>query len=260
MSGWVGTSGSVTAARVDGVATVTLDRPAKLNALTEAMLADLADAVRWHDGDGETCALVLTGAGTAFTAGQDLEQAAGHGLADLDRVLGRFNDVTRAILSSRLPVLAALNGIAVGGGAEISFCCDARIAGERGEIFQPENARGLMISNGSSYLLPRLIGAQALPLVLGARRLGAREALELGLVDRVVPDAQLLAAATDQARAWGGPGTSAAQHLRALRPPLAAVEAAMAREVELARDVLLSGATTAGVAAFLGRGRAASGG
>jgi enoyl-CoA hydratase len=256
MSGWQGSSGSIVGELDDGVATITLNRPEKLNALSETMLEDIAAAVRFFDAETDALGIVITGAGRAFTAGQDLDAAVAHSTGDVDRVIDRYNDITRAILGTSIPVAAAFNGIAVGGGAEMTLSCDARIAGTRGEFFLPENARGLAISNATSYLLPRLIGSRALPLVIGSRRLGAEEALRIGLFDQVVADDRLLDVASEQMRQWGAPGSATAEHLRVMRPQLAEVEAAMKREVAAARDAALSGATTRGVQAFLDRDRA----
>lgn len=256
MSQWQGESGGVIAELDRGVAMITLNRPDKLNALNEATLADLSSAIRSCDKDPESLGIVITGAGSAFSAGHDLDSAASLGVADIGRVIDCFNDVTRAILSTNVPVAAAINGIAVGGGAEFTLSCDTRIAGRRGEVFLPENGRGLSISNGTSYLLPRLIGSHALPLVIDSRRLSAEEALRIGLIDEIVADDQLLDVTAAKVRRWGAHGTATAQHLRVMRPSLKDVEIAMRHELEGAREALQSGITTRGVRAFLDRDRA----
>jgi enoyl-CoA hydratase len=239
----------------DGVTTITLNRPQRLNALIEPMLIDLTTAIATADAEPGARGIVITGAGTAFSAGQDLEAAAGFRPDDVDRVLECFNDVTRAILGTRIPVAAAVNGIAVGGGAEITLCCDVRLAAEHSEFFLPETENGMPIGNGTSYLLPRLVGSHAIWLVIGSRRIDAREALRIGLFDRVVPGEELLEAAAELMYEWGAPTRSTAQHLRMMRPPLDQVEAAMAREVEGARETLGASVMASGIRAYLDRNR-----
>ena len=174
MPDWGAGSGHIEVSMSEAVAVVTLRRPDQLNALTVGMRRELAAILR-HFGDGHLVrGIVVTGTGRAFSAGLDLKEAAelppGGLMADVEL----FHDITRAALETRVPVVAALNGIAVGGACEMTLCFDARLGTPTAEYFLPENNIGLTISNGSSVLLPRLIGpARSLDLLLsgpGARR------------------------------------------------------------------------------------------
>jgi enoyl-CoA hydratase len=236
-------------ARGGDVAVHRIDRPAKLNALTPTMLPAIAEAIRGLAAD--SAGLVLTGTGRAFSAGDDLDAT-----ADLDRpgfeaVIAGFQEMTRAVLDTEVPVVAALNGLAVGGAAEITLACDARIGGPEAAFYFPENGIGLTISNGSTYLLPRILGTRALPLVLAGGRIDAAEALGVGLLTEVADDP--MQRAVDMAGAWATEGHATRWHLRLMRPDPAAVEAAMARETVAAMEVFDAGIATAGAAAFRDR-------
>lgn len=248
---WEPAGEHLTSARVGDVAVLRLDRPEKLNALTPAMLPDLAAAIRSQAADAR--GLVLTGAGRAFSAGDDLDATAALDMAGFDALIAGFQDLTRAVLATRVPVVAALNGIAVGGAAELALACDARIGSPSAGCYFPENGIGLTISNGSTYLLPRLLGPRALPLILDAGRVDAEEALRLGLLTEIVVDP--VARAVEMVTAWTADGRATRWHVRLLRPDSDAVERAMARETEAAREVFTTGIATAGAAAFAGRQR-----
>jgi len=253
MTGWQATSGHVTVEVRRETAVVTIDRPDQLNALTADMRRDLASALR-HFGDGGAArGIVLTGAGRAFSAGEDLNAAAALPPGGLEAEVESFHDVTRAALTTLVPVVAAVNGIAVGGACEITLCCDARIGSPAAEFYLPENRLGLTISNASSLLLPRLLGRRALALVLEAARLDADRALELGLLDAIVEPAGLVDHEIGLVHRWTSPGSATAPHLRLLRPLLEAVEAAFARETEAAVEVDASGIARAGIGRFLDR-------
>lgn len=234
---------------VRDVAVLTLDRAEKLNALTVDMRRRLAALVREH-GTGETVrGIVLTGRGRAFSAGEDLQHAPTTE-AEVHEAFESFHDVTRAILQTRVPVVAAVNGLAVGGASEITLCCDARIGTPVTEYFQPENARGLTISNATSLLLRRLVGNHAMRMVLGTPRVPSAEALRIGLLDEVVEPDQLIERAVDTVHAWTPEGNTTALHLALLRPLAAEVEAAFEREDHAAHEAWASGLLTAGVAGF----------
>ena len=164
-----------------------------------------------------------------------------------------FHDITRAALETRVPVVAALNGIAVGGACEMTLCFDARLGTPSAEYFLPENNIGLTISNGSSVLLPRLVGPQAMRLVLESARIGARDALAMGLIDEIVDPAELVEAAIGLVHRWSAPGAATAAHLRLLRPPLAAVEQAMVAETQAASGAEAAAIAAAGINRFLSR-------
>jgi acyl-CoA synthetase (AMP-forming)/AMP-acid ligase II/enoyl-CoA hydratase/carnithine racemase len=234
---------------VRDVAVLTLRRPEKLNALDVATLRRLARVIREH-GTGETVrGIVLTAEGRAFSAGADLDSAPVTE-AELQEAFASFHDVTRAILETQVPVVAAVNGLAVGGASEITLCCDARIGTGATEYYQPENARGITISNASSVLLRRLVGNRATGIVLGSPRVVAEEALRIGLLDEIVEAGALVDRAIDTIVEWTPVGNTTELHLALLRPDLAEVEQAFAREDAAAIASWESGAFTAGVQGF----------
>ena len=253
MAAWGAGSGHIEVSVSEAVAVVTLRRPDQLNALTAAMRRELAAILR-HFGDGHLVrGIVVTGTGRAFSAGLDLKEAAELPPGGLIAEVESFHDITRAALETRVPVVAALNGIAVGGACEMTLCFDARLGTPAAEYFLPENNIGLTISNASSILLPRLAGPRAMRLVLESARIGAQEALAMGLLDGIVEEAGLIEAAIGLVHRWTPPGAATAAHLRLLRPPLAAVEQAMAAETEAASGPDAAETARAGIGRFLGR-------
>lgn len=231
------------------VAVVTLRRPEKLNAMDVATRLQLAATIR-ELGTGEQArGIVLTGEGRAFSAGEDLRNVPSTE-AGVRAAFESFHDITRAILETQVPVVAAVNGIAVGGASEITLCCDARIGTPRTEYYQPENGRGITISNASSLLLQRLIGNHAMRLVLGSPRVRADEALRIGLLDEVVEPDALVDRAIDTIVDWTPPGNTTALHLALLRPQLEEIEAAFAREDLAAKKAWESGVFSAGIDGF----------
>ncbi|MFE6612102.1 AMP-binding protein [Amycolatopsis sp. NPDC057786] len=232
------------------VAVLTLRRPEKLNALDVATRRRLAAVIR-EFGTGERVrGIVLTGEGRAFSAGEDL-QSAPSTESGMREAFASFHDITRAILETRVPVIAAVNGIAVGGASEITLCCDTRIGTPETEYFQPENSRGITISNASSVLLRRLVGNHAMRVVLGSPRVRADEALRIGLLDEIVEPGALIGRAVDTVIEWTPEGNTTALHLALLRPQAEDVEAAFTREDLAAAEAWESGALTAGIRAFL---------
>jgi 2-(1,2-epoxy-1,2-dihydrophenyl)acetyl-CoA isomerase len=172
----------------DGVLTLTLDRPARRNALTGgvldalvAALTDLDDAVR---------VVVLTGEGKGFCAGQDLaDEAVAAEDADLGATVDRWNAGVRAIRAARVPVVAAVNGVAAGAGANLALACDLVIAARSARFLEPFAGLGLVPDGGGTWLLPRLVGTQrAAALTLLGAPLGAEEAASWGLIAEVVDD------------------------------------------------------------------------
>lgn len=235
MRGWDPSSGGVTAEVRNAVAVLRLDRPRVLNALTLPMLEDLGAGIRHHGtGDGAR-AIVLSGAGRAFSSGDDLDATRGLDRDRFARLIDAFQDVTRAIVGTRVPVIAALTGIAVGGAAEMACSCDVRVGGPRSDFLLPENGLGLTISNGSTLTLPRLLGPRGLALVLLGERIPAERARHLGLIDVFVEDPERVEEEARRIAAeLGEDGRSTPLHLDMLRPDPAAVEEALRREREAA--------------------------
>ncbi len=181
----------------DGVATITLDRPAALNSLEAGLKAELLRAVRMAGRDPAVRVVILTGAGRAFCAGQDLKERLAPDPTPLDvEVRERFNPIVVALRRLEKPVIAAVNGVAAGAGASLAFACDLRIAAQGATFVLAFGRIGLVPDSGATWLLPRLVGlGRATELMLVPDPIGADEALRIGLVGRVVPDAELLAEA-----------------------------------------------------------------
>ncbi len=180
-----------------GVATITLNRPDALNSLEATLKGELLRAFRDAARDPAVRVVILTGAGRAFCAGQDLKERLQPSPTPLDvEVRERFNPIVAAIRSLDKPVIAAINGVAAGAGASLAFACDLRIAAEPATFVLAFGRIGLIPDSGATWLLPRLIGlGRATQLMLLPDPLTAAEALRIGLVGRVVPTAELMAAA-----------------------------------------------------------------
>ena len=248
---WTGSSGHVEVADDEGVALLRLSRPEKLNALSIPMLVDVRRALLDLASSQEVRAIVLTGAGRAFSAGDDLPATESLRHEDFDELITGFQELTRAILAADKPVVAAVNGIAVGGAAELTLACDARVGHPGSDYLFPENDVGLTISNASSYLLPRALGSRALPLVLDGRRISGTEAHVLGLIDHMVESQEgVVPKAVEVVRHWIDRGLATRWHLRLLRPRPEDVEAAIARENEIAAQAWASGAAAEGIKRF----------
>jgi 2-(1,2-epoxy-1,2-dihydrophenyl)acetyl-CoA isomerase len=181
----------------DGVLTLTLNRPEALNSFTvemkEALLAALKDAAR----DKSVRVIVLTGAGRAFSAGQDLKERQGSDAGDLGTELRtRYNPIILAMRRLEKPIVGAVNGVAAGAGMSMAMACDIVIAAESARFIEAFARIGLVPDTGSTWLLPRLVGyARAAEMVFTADPVDAATAERVGLVNRVVPDDQLMAEA-----------------------------------------------------------------
>jgi len=178
-----------------GIATITLDRPEALNALTIEMKEELLAALGAVARDRAVRAVVLTGAGRAFCAGQDLKERLAPTPTPLAvEVRERFNPIIRAMRTMRQPVVGAINGVAAGAGASLAFACDLRIAAEAASFVLAFGRIGLVPDSGATWFLPRLVGpAKAAELALLGSSLSAADAERFGLVVTVVP-AEALAA------------------------------------------------------------------
>jgi 2-(1,2-epoxy-1,2-dihydrophenyl)acetyl-CoA isomerase len=190
----------------DGVATVTLNRPDAMNSLNFDLKEALRDTLTSVAADREVRAVVLTGAGRAFCAGQDLkEHVSALENVPLEKiwqtVAEHYTPVATALATMPKPVIAAVNGIAAGAGASLAFACDFRIAADTAGFNVAFSAIGLSADTGSTWTLPRLVGhAKALEMLMMPATIPAPAALELGLVSQVIPAAELPAAAAELAR------------------------------------------------------------
>ena len=185
------------------VATVTLDRPDKLNAMDRQMFGELAAAAADAAADPAVRAVVVTGAGRAFSSGLDVAEFAA--MSDPEAAQRVVADVQRAISAFELlpkPVVAAVNGLAFGGGLQLAIACDLRLASDRAEFASMEMRWAIVPDLGGTERLPRLVGlGRAKELIFTGRPVGADEAARIGLVNRVVPAADL---ATEVAELAGG--------------------------------------------------------
>lgn len=244
--------------REDGIGTVTINRPEKLNALAGRMREELAEAIAELAGDAAVRVLVITGAGRAFCAGADIGYMQSLLQAGDRETFTALVEAGRKVVSTiretPKPVIASVNGPAAGGGANLALACDVRIASSDARIGQTFSRIGLHPDWGGSFFLPRLVGpALAYELFATGRMLDAEEALRLGLFNRVVPPERL----AEETRAWAR--TLAAQPPLALALIKRAVQASERHSLSEMLDLELehqlrcfeSGDAREGFAAFL---------
>ncbi|HLY41212.1 MAG TPA: enoyl-CoA hydratase-related protein [Terracidiphilus sp.] len=184
------------------LAVVTLNRPEVRNALNGETLSELGTAFNELGADSKTRVILLTGAGgRAFAAGADIRELASLTAEEAQRFALRGQGIFRAIEQLGKPVIACIQGFALGGGCELAMSCTLRIAADDARLGQPEVKLGIMAGYGGSQRLPRLVGrGAALKLLLTGSIIDAQEALRIGLVDEVVPAAQLVERAESLAR------------------------------------------------------------
>jgi enoyl-CoA hydratase/carnithine racemase len=213
--------------RREAVGIVTLDRPEKRNALSPALMEELATAVAAYDTDGDVRCIVIAGSDEVFAAGADIKAMSERSFQDvIERSTIRF---WHQLAACRTPLIAAVSGFALGGGCELALLCDMIVASETAEFGQPEITLGIIPGGGGTQRLARVIGKQrTMDLVLTGRRIGAEDALALGFVNRVAPKDKWLDEALDLAA------------VVARRPPLAVKIAKQA--VLAAEEMPLAGA------------------
>jgi enoyl-CoA hydratase/carnithine racemase len=239
----------------DGVATVTLERPEALNAISTALAVALAEAVEPLATDPAVRAVVLAGAGDrAFSVGADLKERAGFDDHGWFVQREAFRRGFAAVRRCPLPTVAAVFGYALGGGAELALACDLVVAAEDATFGLPEVRLGLVPAGGGTQLLVRRVGRSAAKdLVLTGRRVDAAEALRLGLADRLVPRAELAAAARALAAEIAGNAPTAVRLAKwaiDLGADLA-LEAAMEVEDQAWRRAVLADDRREGIAAWV---------
>jgi enoyl-CoA hydratase len=193
---------TITYTVADRIATITVNRPDKLNALNDRVIGELGEAIDAARNDANVAGVIVTGAGRAFVAGADIAELEQHGVETMKALARRGQDVFNRFESSPKPTIAAVNGFALGGGCELAMSCHVRIASDTAKFGQPEVKLGLTPGYGGTQRLPRLIGkGRALQLLMTAEMIDASEAYRVGLVNRVVPAAELMTAATTVMRA-----------------------------------------------------------
>jgi len=191
----------LTFAVADRIATITVNRPDKLNALSDATIAELGRAIDEARDRDDVAGVLLTGAGRAFVAGADIAELSSQSSAEAKRRSRRGQEVFRRFETSPKPTVAAVNGFALGGGCELAMACHVRIASEQAKFGQPEVKLGIVPGYGGTQRLPRLIGkGRAMQLLLTGEMIDAQEAYRIGLVNRIVPASELLVAAEGMLR------------------------------------------------------------
>ena len=242
----------------DGVLKLTLDRPDVLNSFNARMAEELLSALRGAATDDATRAVLLTGFGRGFCAGQDLAEVMpgdGRPTADLGEVVERqYNPIVRAIRTTEKPFVCAVNGVAAGAGANIAFACDLVVAAEGATFVQSFSKIGLIPDSGGTFMLPRIVGLQrANALAMLGEKIDAERAKDWGLIYEVVPAAALADTSFDLARRLAAMPTRALGLIKrgfnaSARNDL---DAQLALEVELQREAGRSADYAEGVRAFV---------
>ena len=239
----------------DGIGIIRLNRP-KVNALNDQVTAELAEAARAAAAD-EVRAVVIYGGEKVFAGGADIKVMAEAGYAEMASRSRRLQDTMDLVAGLGKPVVAAITGYALGGGLELALAADFRVAGERARVGQPEILLGVIPGAGGTQRLPRLVGpARAKDIVFTGRMVAAAEALEIGLVDRVVPDAEVYPAALDLVQRYvGGPALALRAAKQAIDYGLG-VDLATGLEIERLQFAALFGTEDqrAGMRSFLENG------
>ena len=184
------------------VAILTINRPEALNALNSQVLSDLDEAITKVEAADDIHAVILTGAGRSFVAGADIAEMKGFSAVDGKKFGVHGGGVFLRLENLSKPVIAAVNGFALGGGCELAMSCDIRIASEKAKFGQPEVGLGITPGFGGTQRLPRIVGiSKAMELILTAKVIGAAEAKEIGLVSQVYAPDELMDKAMELANA-----------------------------------------------------------
>jgi enoyl-CoA hydratase/carnithine racemase len=240
----------------DGVEILVLNHP-PVNALGTRLLADLDRRIGELEADSKVRAVVLTGEGQYFSAGADVKEMATIDLSSAPEVARRGLAVYGRLASLRVPVIAAINGLALGGGLELALACDLRLAGDSAKLGAPEVTLGLIPAYGGTQRLPRLVGvAKAKELIFTGAMISAAEALRIGLVNKTVPAGQELRAARDLAHTIAQRAPRAVQ--AAKRSIVEGAERPLAQGIEnetrlFETEVMGSEDLAEGIAAFVER-------
>lgn len=237
-----------------GDVTLTLLREAKLNAMNSAMMAELTGCFRRIHDRADVRAAILTGSGKAFMAGADIEEYSGFDLGAFFAFQNKGRDMYRAIEECAKPVIAAVNGYALGGGFELALACDLIVASEKAKFGLPEVKLGLVPGGGGIQKALRAVGPYAAKeMLMTGRFLSAREAMELRIVNEVTEPERLLPAATSLAREIAGKAPLAVQALKKLvnEGRDASLETAQAYDRSYLASLFYSRDAQEGIAAFV---------
>ena len=251
------TENTILVATAGSVRTITLNRPAALNSLTAAMHGQLLPALQAAADDSSIRAVVITGAGRGFCAGQDLTDPAMVGDVDVGAVIDRhYRPLALRLRTMPVPVVAAVNGVAAGAGANLALCCDFVLAARGASFIQAFSKIGLVPDCGGTWLLPRLVGrARALGLAMTGDKLPAEEAERMGLIWKCVEDAALMDSAAALAQRLAAMPTRALAETRRLIDAAAPMDLADALSHEASAQRALGRADdfAQGVAAFFAK-------
>ena len=196
-----------------GVALITLNRPDALNALNDALITELGQAIDGFEADDAIGCIIITGSEKAFAAGADIKEM--QAKIYIDAYKSNFISTWERVAKCRKPVIAAVNGFALGGGCELAMMCDFILAGDSAKFGQPEIKLGILPGAGGSQRLTRFVGkSKAMEMCLTGRMMDAAEAERAGLVSRVIPAAELLAEALKTATAIAGMSKTAAMMVK----------------------------------------------
>ena len=186
----------------DQVAVLTIDRPEALNALNTQVLCDLDEAIAKVEQADDVRVVILTGAGRSFVAGADIGEMKGFSAIDGKKFGVHGGSIFLRLENLSKPVIAAVNGFALGGGCELAMACDIRLASEKAKFGPPETGLGITPGFGGTQRLPRIVGvSKAMELILTAKTIGAEEAKAIGLVSEVYPAEELMDKAMELAQA-----------------------------------------------------------
>ena len=184
------------------MAVLTIDRPEALNALNTQVLCDLDEAIAKVEQADDVRVVILTGAGRSFVAGADIGEMKGFSAIDGKKFGVHGGSIFLRLENLSKPVIAAVNGFALGGGCELAMACDIRLASEKAKFGQPETGLGITPGFGGTQRLPRIVGvSKAMELILTAKTIGAEEAKAIGLVSEVYPAEELMDKAMELAQA-----------------------------------------------------------
>ncbi|WP_412028671.1 enoyl-CoA hydratase-related protein [Deinococcus yunweiensis] len=216
---------------VNGVRTLTLNRPDRLNAANDELLYALTDALKAADADAAVRVVVITGAGRGFCAGQDLGGVSGRDMSFTEHLNATYNPLIRTMRGLGKPVITAVNGVAAGAGASLALAGDLRLWAQGARLIEVFSNIALVPDSGSTWFLPRLVGySRAFELMALADTVSATEALRLGLCEQVYPDETFLADVQAYAERL------AARPANALKLTKRALNAAMTSSLDAALD------------------------
>ncbi len=242
----------------NSILTITLNRPEKLNAMTPTLLRELREAIEKANADSQVRVVIITGAGRSFCAGADLgaasELIARGGFSYEENLNATYNPLILTMQHLAKPIIAAVNGVAAGAGMSLALACDIRIVAESASFTQAFVKIGLVPDSGSTWLLPRLVGmTKALELMLTGQKISSREALDMGMVNQVVADADFITTVNQMAQQFANAPTKTIGLIKQAVQfaSTSTLEAALQKEAVLQGEAGISADHLEGVAAFL---------